>query len=177
MYHPYIDPAGERAPFVAPDARAQFTGLSVHHSRADLLAAVYEGVVLAALDCYTLMPIPVGELKLAGGGARSALWAQMFANALGCPVTVAEGREFGAKGAALTAGLAVGRFASYEAAVAATVRPARRYEPDLPMRDRYAVLLRIYRAVRDVMLPVWEERARLLAELKEWRETRPCELP
>lgn len=167
MYHPYLDPAGERAPFVAPNARAQFTGICAQHARADLLAAVYEGVVLGALDCYALMPIAVGELKLAGGGARSARWAQMFADALGCRVTVAEGSEFGAKGAALNAGLAMGLFSSYEAAVAATVRPARRYEPDLSKRDKYAVLLQIYRTVRDAMLPVWEERARLLAGLRE----------
>jgi hypothetical protein len=51
--------------------------------------------------------------------------------------------------------------------VAATVRPARRYEPNLRKRDQFSVLLRLYRAVRDAMQPVWEARARLLAELKE----------
>ena len=31
LYHPYIFEAGERGPFLDPDARAQFTGLSTTH--------------------------------------------------------------------------------------------------------------------------------------------------
>ncbi len=166
MYHPYIDPAGERAPFVSPAARAQFTGLSLHHRRQDLLRAVYEGVVLSALDCYALMPMAVSELKLAGGGARSPLWAQMFADALGCPVTVAAGVEFGAKGAALNAGIALGLYTSFPDAVAKTVHPGRRYEPDLSKQSAYATLLEAYRATRDAMLPVWRHNAQLLERLE-----------
>ena len=108
IYHPYIDPAGERAPFVQPAARAQFSGLSARHGRRTMLRAVYEGVALSALDCYSRLPIPVTTLKLAGGGARSSFWAQMLADALGCPVEVGEGAEFGAKGAAINAGVATG---------------------------------------------------------------------
>ena len=102
MYHPYIDPAGERAPFICPAARAQFTGLSFQHDRRVLLRAVYEGVALSVVDCYRTMGVPVVELRLAGGGARSALWAQILADALGAPVTVAGGQEYGAKGAVLS---------------------------------------------------------------------------
>ena len=130
IYHPYLDPAGERAPFICPDARAQFSGLSAHHSRDVLLRAVYEGVALSVVDCYQFMGVPVTELRLAGGGARSPLWAQMLADALGCPVTVAEGSEYGAKGAIITAGIAVGVYASYADGVARTVRRARQYLPD-----------------------------------------------
>lgn len=95
MYHPYIDPAGERSPFVCSSARAQFTGLSVQHGRHVMLRAVYEGVALSLLDCYDTMGVPVTELRLAGGGARSGLWAQILADALGCRVVVADGQEYG----------------------------------------------------------------------------------
>jgi sugar (pentulose or hexulose) kinase len=155
MYHPYLDPAGERAPFISPGARAQFTGISVYHTRDDLLRAVYEGVVLSVLDCYQLMAVPVTELRLAGGGARSPLWAQMLADALGCSVIVAEGNEYGAKGAAINAGVAIGTYASYTDAVALTVRPIRQYRPDPHKHDEYATLLETYRTVRNAMLPVW----------------------
>ncbi len=162
MYHPYIDPAGERSPFVCSSARAQFTGLSIQHSRDVLLRAVYEGVALSVLDCYRTMGVPVAELRLAGGGARSPLWAQILADALGCPVVVAEGQEYGAKGAVINAGVAVGIYSSYTDGVAHTVRAARRFAPDAARGDDYAVLLQIYRSVRDAMLPVWEQRAQLL---------------
>ncbi len=59
MYHPYIDPAGERSPFVCSSARAQFTGLSIQHGRHVMLRAVYEGVALSLLDCYDTMGVPV----------------------------------------------------------------------------------------------------------------------
>lgn len=159
LYHPYIDPAGERAPFVAPDARAQFTGLSMHHRREDMLRAVYEGVVLSALDCYTMMPLEVAALKLAGGGARSPLWAQMLADALGSPVIVVEGSEFGARGAVINAGVAAGLYGSYVEAVEQMIQPARCYEPDPANRAGYARLLALYRATRAAMLPVWSLRA------------------
>jgi len=162
MYHPYIDPAGERAPFLSPDARAQFTGLSMQHERRVLLRAVYEGVALSVVDCYRTLRVPLVELRLAGGGARSPLWAQILADALGAPVTVTEGQEYGAKGAVINAGVATGLYASYEEGVAATVRSARRYEPVAARADDYAALLHVYRSVREAMLPVWEERSRLL---------------
>lgn len=165
MYHPYIDPAGERAPFVRPDARAQFTGVSVNHTRNMLLRAVYEGVVLSALDCYDHLGMAVRELVLAGGGARSPFWAQMFADALGCPVSVVEGSEYGARGAAVNAGIAVGLYSSYTEAVARTVRPAHTYAPRPENTQAYRTLLRLYRDTYNAMFPVWERR-------HAWRQER-----
>ncbi|MFN8487624.1 MAG: FGGY-family carbohydrate kinase [Caldilineaceae bacterium] len=162
LYHPYIDPAGERAPFVRPEARAQFTGIHVHHGREHLLRAVYQGVALSALDCYNRLPTPVTALKLAGGGARSPFWSQMFADALGCPVSIVEGQEFGAKGAALNAGVAIGLYPSYEQAVAQTVRPARTYEPALAKTKLYHELLTLYRNTYTAMFPIWAQQEALL---------------
>lgn len=158
LYHPYIDPAGERSPFVRPDARAQFTGITLRHTRAVLLRAVYEGVVLSALDCYRTLGLPVRTLRLAGGGSRSAFWAQMFADALGCPVVTVEGSEAGARGAAINAGVAVGIYADYDAGVARTVRPAREFTP-IPGQDvRWLQLLDRYRCTYLAMFPVWAGR-------------------
>ncbi|MCU0514717.1 MAG: FGGY family carbohydrate kinase, partial [Anaerolineae bacterium] len=70
LYLPYLTPVGVIAPFVEPAARAGFFGLSVEHTRADALRAVYEGVVLAIRDCYAAIPAPIAEIRLSGGGAR-----------------------------------------------------------------------------------------------------------
>ena len=86
------------------------------------------------------MGVPVAELRLAGGGARSPLWAQILADALGCPVVVADGQEYGAKGAVINAGVAVGVYASYADGVARTVRAARHFAPDAARGEDYAVL-------------------------------------
>ncbi len=161
MYHPYIDPAGERAPFVQPAARAQFSGLSARHGRRAMLRAVYEGVALSALDCYSRLPIPVTALKLAGGGARSSLWAQMLADALGCPVEVGEGAEFGAKGAAINAGVATGVYRSFEEGVTRTLSAARRFEPETGNTAMFRSLLKVYRQICTNMRPAWDESDRL----------------
>lgn len=157
MYHPYIDPAGERVPFVKPTARAQFTGLSANHSREVMLRAVYEGVTLSALDCYSYLPAKISELKLAGGGSRSALWAQMFADALGCPVHVVEGKEPGAKGAAMNAGVAIGIYPSFEDAARSMIRPARTYQPNPDQTLLYRELLKIYRGAYQAMFELWDQ--------------------
>jgi erythritol kinase len=164
IYHPYIDPAGERAPFVQPAARAQFSGLSARHGRRTMLRAVYEGVALSALDCYSRLPIPVATLKLAGGGARSTLWAQMLADALGCPVEVGEGAEFGAKGAAINAGVATGVYRSFEEGVARTLSAVHRFEPEARNTAMFRSLLTIYRQICSNMHPVWDESERIWSE-------------
>ncbi len=165
LYHPYLDPAGERAPFISSAARAQFSGLSAYHTRATLLRAIYEGVALSVLDCYETMGAPVTALRLAGGGARSPLWAQMLADALAAPVIVAEGAEYGARGAVMNAAVAMGLYASYAEAVAHMVRPARTYEPAPSNRQRYLTLLELYRAEREAMMQVWELRQARRAHL------------
>lgn len=163
IYHPYLDPAGERAPFISSAARAQFSGVSAYHTRATLLRAVYEGVALSVLDCYATMAAPVASLRMAGGGARSPLWAQMLADALAAPVIVAEGTEYGARGAVMNAAVATGLFASYAEAVARMVRPARTFDPTPGHRARFLALLEVYRAEREAMMQVWELRKQLLA--------------
>lgn len=165
MYHPYIDPAGERSPFVRTDARAQFTGVSVHHTRASFLRSVYEGVVLSAMDCYDCLGTQVRKLKLAGGGARSPFWTQMFADALGCEVELVEGSEYGARGAAMNAGVAVGLYRDYEEAVMRCVRPARSFSPNPDRTAQYRSLLSLYRHTYEALFPVWEERQAWLSEV------------
>ncbi|MCB0044543.1 MAG: carbohydrate kinase [Caldilineaceae bacterium] len=159
LYHPYINPAGERSPFVRPDARAQFSGMTVEHSRAALLRSVYEGVLFSAMDCYEYLNQPIRALTLAGGGARSDLWCQMFADGLDCPVTVVAGNEQGALGAAINAGVAVGLYASYADAIDACVRSNRTYAPNPQVGAVYRSLLPLYRQTYKALFPVWQARA------------------
>ena len=163
LYHPYLDPAGERAPFINSAARAQFSGISAGHTRETLLRAVYEGVALSVLDCYETMGVPVTTLRLAGGGARSPLWAQMLADALAAPVIVAEGSEYGARGAVINAGVAIGLFDSYAEGIERMVRPARLFAPEPGNHARYQDLLRVYSAERRAMMDVWKLRQAVLS--------------
>ncbi len=105
---PYL--SGERTPHDDPLARGVFFGLDPTTSRADLTRAAMEGVAFSlrdALDSVETAEQPIGAVGLAGGGAKSALWARMIAAALDRPVVRYRGGDSGpAFGAARLARLA-----------------------------------------------------------------------
>ncbi|MDF4252249.1 FGGY-family carbohydrate kinase [Streptomyces sp. WMMB303] len=104
---PFLSEAGERAPFVAPAARASFEGMSLTHGRADLVRAMCEAVGYAARHCLETAGLSRTPAAC-GGGTRSPGWMRIFAGILGRPVRVPAEPEVGAKGAALVARSALG---------------------------------------------------------------------
>jgi len=165
LYHPYLSSAGERAPFLDARARAQFVGLEPDHTRAHLVRAVYEGVALAMRDCYEHVPLTPGEVYVAGGGASSTVWCEMFASCTGAEFLAPAGEEFGAKGAALLAGTAAGVYDDLETAVAETRTVDRSFHPDPADVRRYDALYEWYRATYEAMFDVWGEREAALEAL------------
>jgi len=163
IFHPYLFPGGERGPFVKPTARASFTGLNLNHTARHLLRAVYEGVAFATLDCYRHMPIDPEVIFLSGGGANSAAWCQIIADCLGKPVSVPEGSQFGAKGAALNIGIAVGLYRDAQEAVAASVRTARLYEPNLTSTKLYDQLYKVYQQTAERQMDLWDLRVEIVS--------------
>jgi xylulokinase/erythritol kinase len=159
LYLPYLSPLGITTPFLEPAARAEFFGLTDQHTRGDMLRAVYEGIALSIRDGYAVLPQAVSEIRLSGGGAKSLFWSQLIADCTGKTVIVPEGTEFGAKGAALLAGVALGWYRSIGDAVAATAGPARRHVPDLANTERYDRLYRVYRLLQQDLRPAWQEAA------------------
>lgn len=155
-YLPYLSPTGVFAPFVEPGARAEFFGLTLDHTRDDMLRAVYEGVALSIRDAYDAMPEPVTDIRLTGGGANSAFWTQMIADITGRRVIVPAGSEFGARGSALLAGVGIGWFGSLSAAAALT-SVARTHEPT--PTPAYQRAYARYQQLKQVLRPVWREQA------------------
>ena len=129
VYVPYLSEVGIIAPVVAPAARGGFGGLTPRHRRPHLVRAVYEGVAFAIRDCFATINQDVGAVRLVGGGARSAFWRQLIADVLGRAVDVPAGHEFGAKGAALLAGTAIGWFPSAAFASATSSEIVHRHLP------------------------------------------------
>ncbi len=139
---------GERTPWWDPDARGALIGMTCSHTRADAVRAVYEGIVQALRQCGAVMEelgLSYETLSLIGGGAKSSIWPQMFADAFHRPVTVpSEPRAATSLGAMAAAGVGVGIFSSYEAA-AACVKTAGRYEPDPAAAEVYRRHFAVYR--------------------------------
>jgi len=127
LFLPYLGD-GERDD---PTARAGFVGLSDRHDRAALAFAVIEGVALAVRSVLAVLEqagSPLTELRTGGGGARIDLAGQLKADLLGRPVTHLDIDPAGF-GAAMLAADAAGLSGEAGAAIAATLRRARRFVP------------------------------------------------
>jgi xylulokinase len=102
--------AGERSPFLSPDLRGGFAGLSLATEADDLVRAVLEGVAFSLADVWSVMR-PLGaptRLLATGGGARGDGWVRLVADVLEVPVGVPEHVPGAAHGAAVLAWRALG---------------------------------------------------------------------
>ena len=92
--------------------------------------------------------------RASGGGARSLLWLEIVATALGLPLELTAVEEGSAYGAALLAGVASGTYASAEEAVSACVRVRETVEPNpswaAEYEEGYARFRSLYPALRRV---------------------------
>jgi erythritol kinase len=129
---PFLSEAGERAPFVAPGARARFEGFTLSHDRADLVRAMCEAVGYAARHCLEAAGLS-GALAACGGGTRSAGWMRAFAGILGRPVRVPAEAEVGARGAVLVALRSLGEEVDEEL----WLEGCQLIEPEEEHRERY----------------------------------------
>jgi len=155
LWTPYL--MGERTPYLDPNARAALIGLTASHGRAHIIRAIMEGVAFSLRDTFTLfaeMGLPVTDVRLGGGGARSHLWRQIQADVYGHDVDVVEAEEGAAFGAAILAGVGAGAWPSVGAATKSIVRVAGRICPSPApigvMNLSYAAYRRVYPATRSI---------------------------
>lgn len=158
VFHPFLYGSNVQA-----SARAGFYGMAGWHTRAHLLRALYEGVVFGHLDHINRLRAAgaaFDSARLTGGGARSAVWAQMFADVLGVRIEVSADAETGTRGAALAAGVGAGVYASLHDAAAHGVRIQQVYEPDTRCQAPYAARYAIYAALIDALRDPWQQMTR-----------------
>ncbi len=155
VFLPYLSPAGERSPFLAPEARGSFHGLELGTTRAALGRAVFEGLSFATRECLeaAASAAPV-EVCVCGGGARSDLWCQMIADTLGAPVLRAAGSEHGARGAYLFALAVMGEVNSVSEGLRRHEVETRRFEP--AQERLYDERFQMFKDVRDMAQRQWQ---------------------
>ena len=165
LFHPYLHGSTDD-----PRARGGFYGLTTEHTKAHMLRAIYEGVAIAQIERLAELRPQTGleDVRLGGGGARSEIWAQMFADVRGDDVSVPAGEETGARGAAICAALAAGIHPDHETAVDRMVSLARHHEPDPEIASDYEVYRDIFEGAYSAIQPTWE-RLRTTARTDEKR--------
>ena len=157
IYHPYIFEAGERGPFLDPNARAQFSGLTTKTNFAGMARSIYEGLAFAARDCYLASGSIPREVRLVGGAARSKAIRKILASVTGAEVRAVTREETGASGAAMMAAVCLGLYADIEACADAWVTPllGEKTAPDGGLAKLYDDLFPVYGAIRRAMPPAW----------------------
>lgn len=154
LYLPWL--AGERTPVDDAQLRGTLLGLSLAHTRADLIRAVLEGVALNTrwmLDsAEAFLGKPAREITLVGGGGQSELWAQIFADVLGVAVHLPrEPIQANLRGAAFLGAIGIGALSFAD--IPKHVPMQRTLEPEPSTRSAYQTSYRRFRAAHRKLAP------------------------
>ena len=155
---PYM--SGERTPIWDPDAKGVFYGVDFSKKKGHFVRALMEGVAYSLrhnLETAAEAGAKVEVLRAVGGSANSLLWTQIKSDVTGLPVIVPYSDEATTLGAAILAGVGCGMYASFEEAVALTVRETRRHEPDASVKDVYDRSYRTYRKLYENLKELMHE--------------------
>ena len=160
VFLPYLN--GERTPHPDPNARGVFFGLSIRHTRGDLVRAVMEGVAYSLRDTIEIMRskgIQVTEVRAAGGGAVSPLWRQIQADVFHAKVVTTNVKEAPATGAAMMAAVGAGAFSDLKEAAEAIIRTETVTEPSGRNVELYDGFYETYKALYPSLEVLFEKQA------------------
>jgi len=144
--------AGVCNPVFDPDARGSFHGLSLNTGRRELAQGILEGLCFdlrTHVEGFRRSGIPVGKLKVVGGGSGSDAWLQMKANITGLELARSDIREASAMGAAALCGKAIGLIDNPYRAAGRMGFEERRFVPEPEAVRRFEEKYRRYRELNE----------------------------
>ena len=143
LFIPHLVGAG--APHWNPYAKGILFGLSLGHQRKDLYRAVLEGVayeVKKNILVFKSLGIEPKELKITGGGSRSDLWNQIYADVLGISCVRNVNEEATSLGAAILAAYGAGLFPDITKAAENICKIDKRWAPNENYYEFYDKIFR-----------------------------------
>jgi xylulokinase len=162
IYLPYL--LGERSPRWNPRARGAFIGLTIRHTRPDMMRSVLEGVTLnlrVILDAFTKQGAKIEAMRVIGGGARGRFWNRMMADIYGMPVQrLAILEEATSMGAAVAGGVGVGLYKDFSISEQMN-QIAEVIQPDPEAERAYQKVYPIFEACYKQLLPIYDMMAEL----------------
>ena len=149
LFLPYL--VSGNAPEFDADATGVFWGLRQENDAFDMARAVMEGVsFLLRKNCQSLKNanLPCNSILAVGGGTKSAIWCQMWADITGIPVKIPKEQEAACLGAAMIGAVADQHFADYDAAANACVGIKAEYTPNFSEKyeEKYRKFCALYQA-------------------------------
>lgn len=158
IFHPFLQ--GERSPFVNPNAKGLFFGLTLKTELKDLLRAIFEGVAFAAKGNLNLLTSSGDngkfEVTMCGGAANSDVWAQILSDVTGYTVKIPRVNEAGSLGAAILASLISGLYKNYRGSVQNMVKLGKQFYPRIGLNRKYNAVFDIYKNLYQTMQPFYD---------------------
>ncbi len=138
MFTPWM--YGERCPLDDDLVRAGLYNIGLNHSREHLVRAVFEGIAFNtrwAMETLEKLYHKVSQLNIIGGGAKSDIWCQIFADITNRTINrVADPQQAGARGIALLASWTLGYIDSFHD-IKKYIKTDRSFMPDKKNRKLY----------------------------------------
>lgn len=109
LFLPYF--SGERTPLYDADARGCFHGLTLTHTRADMIRAMLEGIAGSAAHILALLSearAAPNQISAVGGGTRNPIWLQTVSDLSRLPQSLSQVTTGAAYGDAFLAAYAIG---------------------------------------------------------------------
>lgn len=157
LFLPYL--IGERSPRWNDQAKGTFVGLTLNHTRGDMLRAVMEGVgynLDIILNTFRKSK-SIDELVIIGGGARNKIWQEILCDIFNVPVYVPNYlEEATSMGAAITAGVGVGVFDNFDV-VDKFIKLNEENQPNLGNNLKYNEIKVLFDDAYHTLVPLFEK--------------------
>lgn len=148
IFLPYL--MGERTPYNDPNAKGCFIGLSITHTRAHMTRAILEGVAFGLKDSLEMIKdlnMPINEVRVSGGGAKSKLWRQILSDIFEARVDMINSVDGPSYGAAILAAVGAGAYESVNEACRKMIKITESIEPNLSNKEQYKKMYKVYHSL------------------------------
>jgi len=158
IFHPFLQ--GERSPFTKPTARGIFFGFGMWSTKSDFIRAVLEGVGFSARDNIEIFRERGYNLRgatMAGGGAKSEFWPQIFADILNLEMKIPKVEECGALGSAILGSVYLKVYKDIDKACDAMIKFKKCFHPEPTNVEKYNLIFPLYRKLYKTLWDVYDE--------------------
>lgn len=154
------------SPFIAQpsihhNAKANFINIGLNTRYDELVYSLAEGTGFIHkyhVDFLKSAGLPLKEIRLTGGIAKSNAWKQVFANILQTPIVGVDCEETGALGAAIVAGIGAGVYKDYSDATSKAVKLKEPVLPNDTMKKHYDSRYNEWQKINEVMKKYWDSK-------------------
>ena len=131
---------GNRTPYVDPDVRGMFYGLSLNHTPAHLYRAIIESICYGTetiIEVLRRADFDLSKIVISGGAVKSRFWLQTHADISNIPITVPKVTEGPCLGSAILGAVAGGVYQDIQTAAENMTSVDFVIEPNVKQHEQY----------------------------------------